>query len=30
MGFMNNAKAKGATDEARKAYTEGRSVLVYT
>ena len=29
MGFINNAKAKGATDEARKAYTEGRGVLVY-
>jgi hypothetical protein len=29
MGFINNAKARGATDEARKAYTEGRSVLVY-
>ena len=29
MGLINNAKAKGATDEARKAYTEGRSVHVY-
>lgn len=29
MGFINNAKAGKATDEARKAYTDGRSVLVY-
>lgn len=29
MGFINNAKARGATDEARKAIAEGRTVLVY-
>jgi hypothetical protein len=29
MGFINNAKARGATDEARKAYAEGQAVLVY-
>ncbi|MGW1796935.1 hypothetical protein ACWCQN_13210 [Streptomyces sp. NPDC001984] len=29
MGFINNAKADKATDEARKALAEGRSVLVY-
>ncbi|MFF5029236.1 hypothetical protein ACFY2J_34135 [Streptomyces collinus] len=29
MGFINNAKASKAGDEARKAYTEGRSVLAY-
>jgi hypothetical protein len=29
MGFVNNAKAGKATDEAKKAYTEGRWVLVY-
>ncbi|MER7916276.1 MULTISPECIES: hypothetical protein [unclassified Streptomyces] len=29
MGFINNAKARGATDEARKAVAEGRTVLVY-
>lgn len=29
MGLINNAKAGKATDEARKAYTEGRNVLVY-
>ncbi|WP_326709621.1 hypothetical protein OG758_09825 [Streptomyces sp. NBC_01474] len=27
--FIKNAKAQGATDEARKAYAEGRAVLVY-
>lgn len=29
MGLINNAKAGKATDEARKAYAEGRGVLVY-
>lgn len=29
MGFINNAKADKATDEARKAYTAGQQVLVY-
>ena len=29
MGFINNAKAGKATDEAKKAYAEGRYVLVY-
>ncbi|MEU8906518.1 hypothetical protein [Streptomyces mirabilis] len=29
MGFINNAKASKASDEARKAYTEGRTVLAY-
>ncbi|MEU6279495.1 hypothetical protein [Streptomyces sp. NPDC047028] len=29
MGFINNAKANMATDEARKAYANGQHVLVY-
>jgi len=29
MGLINNAKAGKATDEAKKAYVEGRYVLVY-
>ncbi|WP_330459853.1 hypothetical protein OIB37_25080 [Streptomyces sp. NBC_00820] len=29
MGFINNAKAGLATDEARKAYEAGRTVLTY-
>lgn len=29
MGFMNNAKAGKATEEAQKAHAEGRQVLVY-
>ncbi|MGW1892133.1 hypothetical protein ACWCP6_18015 [Streptomyces sp. NPDC002004] len=29
MGFINNAKAGKAGDEARKAYAEGRSTLAY-
>lgn len=29
MGFINNAKASTATEEARKAYAGGQAVLVY-
>jgi hypothetical protein len=29
MGFINDAKAQVATDEARKAYARGQQVLVY-
>jgi hypothetical protein len=29
MGFINNAKASKATDEAAKAFANGQSVLVY-
>lgn len=29
MGFINNAKASNATDEARKAYESGQTILVY-
>lgn len=29
MGFINNAKADKATDEARKAYASGQAVLAY-